>query len=81
MVKALHRDNNHYSNHALVPVLRQCFVGLATEPTLHDWIPLAAADASIDPSQQKKVSVPDGSNEKPSLTASEAEPFAQSIFS
>jgi hypothetical protein len=42
MVKALQKDNNRYCNHALVPVLRQCFVGLATEPTLHDPIPLAA---------------------------------------
>jgi hypothetical protein len=80
MVKALQRGKNDYNNHVIVPVPHQCFVGLAAEPMLHDLIPLAAADTLIDPCQQRKVSVPDRSNEKQSLTASEAEPFAPLIF-
>ncbi len=38
MVKALLRDNNHYSNRAFVPVLHLWFVELATEPMRHDSI-------------------------------------------
>jgi hypothetical protein len=80
MVNALLRDNNHYCNHAFVPVPRRWFVGLATEPTLHDSIPLVAADALSGPCQQSQVSVQDRSNgEKKSFTA--AERFAHSIFS